>query len=51
MRTPHAAIDARVSSEQHTMAHTIASQVAALWERVTTDGLALPESMQLLDAG
>jgi site-specific DNA recombinase len=51
MRTPHAAMYARVSSEQQPMAHTIASQVAALWERVTTDGLARPERMPLLDEG
>jgi site-specific DNA recombinase len=51
MSTPHAAIYARVSSEQQAMTHTIASQVAALRARVTTDGLALPESMQFLDEG
>ena len=44
MSTPHAAIYARVSSEQQAAAHTIASQVAALQERVATDGLALPDS-------
>jgi site-specific DNA recombinase len=47
----HAAMYARVSSEQQATAHTIASQVAALRERVTTDGLALPEMMQFLDEG
>ena len=51
MSTPHAAIYARVSSEQQAMAHTIASQVAALQARVATDGLALPERMQFLDEG
>lgn len=51
MSTLHAAMYARVSSEQQATAHTIASQVAALRERVTTDGLALPEMMQFLDEG
>jgi site-specific DNA recombinase len=51
MSTPHAAIYARVSSEQQATAHTIASQVAALQARVTTDGLALPASMEFLDEG
>jgi len=37
----HAAIYARVSSDQHAAAHTIASQVAALRERGALDGLAL----------
>jgi len=47
----HAAIYARVSSEQQAEAHTIASQVTALRERVTADGLALPAAMQFLDEG
>src|SRR5207344_3137914 len=51
MSTLHAAIYARVSSEQQADAHTVASQVAALQERVATDGLALPEGMQFLDEG
>ena len=51
MSTIHAAIYARVSSEQQADAHTVASQVAALQERVATDGLALPEGMQFLDEG
>jgi len=51
MSTIHAAIYARVSSEQQADAHTVASQVAALQERVATDGLALPEGMQCLDEG
>jgi site-specific DNA recombinase len=46
-----AAIYARVSSDQQAAAHTIASQVAALRERVTLDGLVLPEAMQFLDEG
>ena len=47
----HAAIYARVSSDQQTAAHTIASQVAALRERVGLDGLVLPDTMQCLDEG
>jgi len=46
-----AAIYARVSSDQQTAAHTIASQVAALRERVALDGLVLPDPMQFLDEG
>ena len=45
------AIYARVSSEQQTTAKTIASQVAALRERVAADGLALPAELQFLDEG
>lgn len=51
MNTTHPAIYARVSSEQQATTHTIASQVAALQERVATDGLALSEMMQFLDEG
>jgi site-specific DNA recombinase len=46
-----AALYARVSSEQQAEAHTIASQVAALRERVTTDELVVPASMEFLDDG
>ena len=46
-----AAIYARVSSDQQTAAHTIASQVAAWRERVALDGLVLPDPMQFLDEG
>jgi len=42
---------ARVSSEQQAETHTIASQVAALRERVATDGLTVSEAMQFLDEG
>jgi site-specific DNA recombinase len=45
------ALYARVSSEQQAEAHTIASQVAALRERVTTAGLVVPASMEFLDDG
>lgn len=46
-----AAIYARVSSEQQAEAATIASQVAALEERVAQDGLTLEPSMRFLDEG
>lgn len=51
MHPIHAAIDARVSSEHQADAQTIASQVAALQDRVTTDGLVVPEALQCLDDG
>ena len=51
MHTTQVAIYARVSSEQQAATHTIASQVAALRERVATDGLAVSEAMQFLDEG
>jgi site-specific DNA recombinase len=51
MSTIHAAMYARVSSAQQAEAPTVASQVAALQERVATDGLALPEGMQFVDEG
>src|SRR6266446_10530004 len=51
MNTTQVAIYARVSSEQPAATHTIASQVAALRERVATDGLAVSEAMQFLDEG
>lgn len=46
-----AAIYARVSSEQQAEAATIASQVAALEERVAQDGLTLEPQMRFLDDG
>jgi site-specific DNA recombinase len=46
-----AALYARVSSDQQAAAHTIASQVAELRERVTRDGFVLPEAMPFLDEG
>jgi site-specific DNA recombinase len=49
--TIHAAIYARVSSERQAEEHTIASQVMALQDRVTADGLTVPEPMQFLDEG
>src|SRR2546426_6527053 len=51
MRLRQAAIYARVSSDQQAAAHTIASQVAALRERVALDGLDLPDTLQFLDEG
>src|SRR5712691_10099283 len=51
MSTTQAAIYARVSSERQATAQTIASQLAALRERVTVDGYGLPEAMQFLDDG
>src|SRR5712664_981289 len=51
MSTTQAAIYARVSTERQATAQTIASQVAALRERVTVDGYVVPEAMQFLDDG
>ena len=51
MNTTQVAIYARVSSDQQAEAQTIASQVAALRERVTADGMVVPEAMQFLDDG
>src|ERR671931_82706 len=51
MNPTQVAIYARVSSEQQAETHTIASQVAALRERVAADGLAISEAMQFLDEG
>jgi site-specific DNA recombinase len=45
------AIYARVSSDQQTEAHTIASQLAALRARVAADGFALPPELQVMDEG
>ena len=51
MSVVQAALYARVSSEQQADAHTIASQVAALRERVTADGIGVPPEREFLDAG
>src|SRR5256714_2046209 len=51
MNTTQVAMYARVSSDQPAEAQTIASQVAALRERVATDGLTVSEAMQFLDEG
>jgi site-specific DNA recombinase len=47
----HAAIYARVSSEQQAKANTIASQVAALKERLKADGFVLDEESCFIDEG
>jgi hypothetical protein len=49
MKPTQVAIYARVSSEQRAEAHTVASQVAALRERVAADGLTVSEAMQFLE--
>lgn len=46
-----AAIYARVSSEQQATAHTIASQLAALRERVAADGRTLVDDTTCIDEG
>ena len=51
MSATQVAIYARVSSDQQTEAQTVASQVAALRERVAAEGLALPDAMQFIDEG
>ena len=51
MNPPQVALYARVSSEQQAEAQTIASQVAALRERVAAEGLTVPDAMQFLDEG
>ena len=45
------AIYARVSSEQQANAHTIASQLAALRQRVAADGFRLLEDREFIDEG
>jgi site-specific DNA recombinase len=51
MNPTQVAIYARVSSEQQAEAQTIASQVAALRERLAAEGLTVSEAMQFLDEG
>jgi site-specific DNA recombinase len=51
MSPTQVAIYARVSSEQQAEAKTIASQVAALQERVAADGFSLPAELQFIDEG
>jgi site-specific DNA recombinase len=51
MQSIQAAIYARVSSEHQADAQTITSQVTALHDRVTADGLVVPEALQFLDDG
>jgi len=45
------AIYARVSTEQQTETQTIASQLAALRERVLADGFSVCEELQFIDSG
>jgi len=45
------ALYARVSSEHQVEAHTIDSQVAALRERIATDGVDLQNVLEFIDAG
>ena len=51
MNPMQAALSARVSSAQQAEAHTVASQVTALRERIAAEGLAVPEALQVIDAG
>jgi site-specific DNA recombinase len=51
MTPMQAAIYARVSSAHQAEAHPIASQVAALRERVAADGLPLPDTLPCIDEG
>jgi len=51
MKPSQVAIYARVSSEQQAVTHTVASQVAALRERVAADGVEVSEAMQFIDEG
>src|SRR5262245_19634682 len=51
MNLSQVAIYARVSSAQQAEAQTIASQVAALRERLAAEGLTVSEAMQFLDEG
>jgi site-specific DNA recombinase len=51
MNPPQVAMYARVSSDQQAEAQTIASQVAALRERIAAEGLTVPDALQFLDEG
>jgi site-specific DNA recombinase len=51
MTTIRAAFYARVSGEQQAAAHTIESQIAALSERASTDGMPVPTERQFVDDG
>ncbi len=51
MSSTQVAIYARVSSDHQAETQTVASQVAALRERVAKEGLALPDAMQCIDEG
>jgi site-specific DNA recombinase len=51
MNPIQAVLYARVSSAHQAEAHTVASQVRALRERIAADGLAVPEALQFIDEG
>lgn len=51
MTRTQAALYARVAAARPAEAHTVASQVAALRERIARDGLHLPDAWQCMDAG
>ena len=51
MNSTQAALYARVSSAQQAEAHTVASQVVALRERIAADGLPVSEALQFIDEG
>jgi site-specific DNA recombinase len=51
MHPVEAALYARVSSDQQTRGQTIASQVAALRERIAADGLTLDPEHTFIDDG
>jgi len=51
MTTIRAAFYARVSGEQQAAAHTIESQIAALSERASSDGMPVPAERQFVDDG
>jgi site-specific DNA recombinase len=51
MTTIRAAFYARVSGEQQAAAHTIESQIAALTERASSDGMPVPPEQQFVDDG
>jgi site-specific DNA recombinase len=51
MHSLQAALYARVSSAQPAEAHTVASQVVAVRERIAADGFPLPEALPFIDEG
>ncbi len=51
MTTIRAAFYARVSGEQQAASHTIESQIAALSERTSSDGMPVPGERQFVDDG
>jgi site-specific DNA recombinase len=51
MNAMQAALYARVSSAHQAEAHTVASQVVAVRERIAADGLLWPAALQFIDEG